>query len=346
MTTSTALTSGHGPDARVRCAEWARDASLSPVGTIGSPAGYLLAEIPLPWPRDAGETAEGAALGPLLRPHRYRLQAIAPASAPDGSAADGSAARPPGRRVILHAKPPGAAGFAGYRRFEAAAGESLTDTVAALIAAAADEAPSPFETPGTDLLLCTHGSRDSCCGRLGASLAVRLAGQQAGQQAGQPAQPGVLDGVNLWRTSHTGGHRFAPTFIVLPQGTAWGFADQDVVTRVLRQDGDFAAVAGHYRGCTGLDGPQVQALEAAVLGQVGWRLLGLARSGAADGPHTRLTWRDGDQEISYEAEVRPGRSIPMPGCMTPASSAVKRETEWDVAAVRRVLRNAGPAQLD
>ena len=331
MTTPTALTPESDPGARVRCAEWARDAALSPVGTIGTPAGYLLVEIPLPWPRDAGETAEGAAVGPLLRPHRYRLQAIAPAN---------PAVRPQDRRVILHAKPPGADGFAGYRRFEAAAGESLTDTVAALIAAAgsgtaASDARPEFAAPGTDLLLCTHGTRDSCCGRLGASLAVRL------------AEPGVLPGVNLWRTSHTGGHRFAPTFIVLPQGTAWGFADLDVVTRVLRQDGDFAAVAGHYRGCTGLDGPQVQALEAEVLKQVGWRLLGLRRSGAAEGPHTSLTWHDGDQEISYEAEVRPGRSIPMPGCMTPASSAVKSETEWDVAAVRRVPseRRTGAAGL-
>jgi len=27
--------------------------------------------------------------------------------------------------------------------------------------------------------------------------------------------------------------------------------------------------------------------------------------------------------------------VPMPGCMTPASSAVKSETEWDVGALRR-----------
>jgi hypothetical protein len=321
VTTSTALTPESGPGAKVRCSEWARDASLSPIGTSGSPAGYLLVEIPLPWPRDAGETAEGAAVGPLLRPHRYRLQAIAPAN---------PAARPQDRRVILHARPPGGGGFAGYRRLEAAAGESLAGTVAALIAAAAGEAAPGFESPGTDLLLCTHGSRDSCCGRLGASLAVRLAEQRALEESS------ALPGVNLWRTSHTGGHRFAPTFIVLPQGTSWGFADLDVVTRVLRQEDDFADVAGHYRGCAGLDGPQVQALEAAVLREVGWRLLGLPRSGHLDGSHARLTWRDGDQEISYEAEVRPGRSIPVPGCMTPASSAVKSETEWDVAAVRRV----------
>ncbi len=314
MSTSTALSAERDPEARARCSDWARAASLAPAGTCGSPAGYLLVEIPLPWPRDAAETAEGAAVGSLLRQHHYRLQAVVPAD---------PAARPRDRRVILHARPPGAAGFAGYRRLESQAGGSLADTVAALIAAAGRESPAPFDSPGTDILLCTHGTRDSCCGRRGASLAVEL------------ARAGLLAGENLLRTTHMGGHRFAPTFLVLPQGTSWGFADLDLVRRVLRQDGDFTAVAEQYRGCTGLYIPQVQALEAAVLREVGWRLLALPRAGELNGTQARLSWRDGDQVVSYTGEVRPGRAIPMPGCLAPVSSADKSETEWAVTAVRR-----------
>jgi hypothetical protein len=92
-----------------RCSDWARDAALSPVGTSGSYAGYLLVELPLPWPRDAGETAEGAALGPIIGALRYRLQAVVPAD---------PAADPRERRVILHARRPGQTGFSVYRRFE------------------------------------------------------------------------------------------------------------------------------------------------------------------------------------------------------------------------------------
>jgi len=171
MTTSTQASSGLDPEATIRCSDWARD---------------------------AGETAEGAALGSLIGPLRYRLQAVVPAD---------PAAGPRERRVVLHARRPGQTGFSGYRRFEAAVGESLTDTVAALIAAAASESPSGLESPAVDVLVCTHGTRDSCCGRRGASLAVKLAA--AGLRAGE----------NFWRTSHLGGHRFAPTFLVLPQ--AW-----------------------------------------------------------------------------------------------------------------------------
>jgi hypothetical protein len=317
VTTSTQPSSGLDPDAKLRCSDWSRANSLSPIGTSGSYPGYLLVEIPLPWPRDAGDTAEGAALAPLIGPRRYRLQAIAPAG-PD--------ADPAARRVILHARRPGEPGFSGYRRFESRAGESLTDTVAALIAAAAGDAPSELESPAVDVLVCTHGTRDSCCGKRGAQLAVEL------------AAPGLPAGQNLWRTSHMGGHRFAPTFLVLPEGTVWGFADTDLVSRVVHRAGDVADVAGRYRGCPGLDGPQLQALEAEVLRRVGWNLLDMQRTGTFDGIKAVLAWEEDGQTVTWSGEVRPGRTLPSPGCMEPLSASGKSETEWAVSAVHRPLR--------
>jgi len=325
VTTSTGTASGLDPldpldpDAggggqSLRCSDYARATSLSPIGTSGSYDGYLLVEIPLPWPRDAGDTAEGAALGPLIGPLRYRLQAVVPAE---------PKADPRERRVILHARRPGEAGFGGYRRFESPVGDSLTGTVAALITAAADRSGSEFDSPAVDVLVCTHGTRDSCCGKRGASLAADLAA--VGTRAGQ----------NLWRTSHMGGHRFAPTFMVLPQGTVWGFADVGLVTRVMEQSGDFADVAGQYRGCPGLDGPQVQALEAQVLRRVGWRLLAAHRRGSFDGVAARLSWEEDGQTVTWAGQVGRGRTLPAPACMEPASAAGKSETEWAVTGVHR-----------
>jgi hypothetical protein len=331
MTTSTQPPSSLDPEAKLRCSDWSRAASLSPIGTSGSYAGYLLVEIPLPWPRDAGDTAEGAALAPLIGPRRYRLQAIVPAD-PDADPAE--------RRVILHARRPGETGFSGYRRYESRVGDSLTDAVAALIAAAAGDqpselaspaliaaaagdSPSELESPAVDVLVCTHGTRDSCCGRRGAQLAVDL------------AAPGRLAGRNLWRTSHLGGHRFAPTFLVLPEGTVWGFADTDLVTQVIHRAGDFADAAGQYRGCPGLDSPQLQALEAEVLRRVGWNLLDWQRTGSFDGITALLTWQEDGQTVTWAGQVRPGRTLPSPGCMEPPSASGKSETEWAVTAVHR-----------
>jgi hypothetical protein len=123
---------------------------------------------------------------------------------------------------------------------------------------------------------------------------------------------------------------------VLPQGTSWGLADEDVVTKVIARDGNVAEVADHYRGCTGLAGPEIQALELAVLLRVGWPLLDRPRSGSFDGTHAELWWQENGQVIRWRAEVHPGRAVPMPGCLQPAQSAVKAETEWVVTALHRI----------
>ncbi|MEX5634210.1 sucrase ferredoxin [Parafrankia sp. FMc2] len=313
-TSGAGLPAGVDPEAKIRCADWSRAVAMSPAGTAGTYAGFLLVEIPLPWPRDAGETDEAALLEPLIGPAGYRLQAVVPADtgAPVGE-----------RRVILHAREPGAAAFAGYRRFESAVGASLRDTVAALVAAAADPGPSSLAVPGVDVLVCGHGRRDACCGRLGAGLAVRLA-------AGTPGP-----GVNLWRTSHLGGHRFAPVALVLPEGTGWAFADPDLIDRVIRRDGDIGTVADHYRGCSGLAGTQVQALESEVLRRVGWGLLDAARHGSVDGDRAELSWETGAEAVTWSGTVRPGRTVAMPDCMSPPASAARTQTEWAVSAVAR-----------
>ena len=39
--------------------------------------------------------------------------------------------------------------------------------------------------------------------------------------------------VRLWRTSHTGGHRFAPTAIALPSASLWAWADAALLAQVV-----------------------------------------------------------------------------------------------------------------
>jgi hypothetical protein len=67
-------------------------------------------------------------------------------------------------------------------------------------------------TPVSDplLLVCTHGRRDRCCALDGRALA------QAVVSAGEP---------DVFECSHLGGHRFAPTALVLPTGYAYGRLD-------------------------------------------------------------------------------------------------------------------------
>jgi len=69
-------------------------------------------------------------------------------------------------------------------------------------------AGTPVTRPS--LLVCTHGTRDLCCAVEGRALA------QAVAETGQ---------VDVWECSHLGGHRFAPTALVLPTGYLYGRLD-------------------------------------------------------------------------------------------------------------------------
>jgi hypothetical protein len=291
-------------DEAVRCSTWARSTALDPIGTVGSYTGYVLVEVPLPWPRDVSEMAS---MGRLPIPAGHRLQAVVPTS---------MESEPAERQVIVH-RFSGSGPFCGYVRSEARQGSSVSDAVTA-----AFEAP-PAE--GVDLLVCTHGRRDVCCGSKGTDLAMQLVAL------------GPRDGVTPHRTSHTGGHRFAPTFVLLPQGTAWAFGSVDLVSQVLERSVPFASIAAHYRGCAGLSGPHVQAVERSVLSLVGWELLDRARHGFATGETTS----DGGRVVRleagtdrWEAVVRPGRTLPVPDCMRPLSAAKKTETEIVVSDLR------------
>lgn len=125
------------------------------------------------------------------------------------------------------------------------------DAVAQLDVSACLSAESPPDTlPGVAdprttraLLVCTNAKRDRCCALLGRPLAARLAAQRT-------------PSTTVWETSHTGGHRFAPTFVSLPDGYLYGGPD---------------AASGSVEACRGRSSlpPPAQAAELAVLRAIG-----------------------------------------------------------------------------
>lgn len=83
----------------------------------------------------------------------------------------------------------------------------------------ADLVPSQMTPHEQSLILvCTHGSRDRCCGKLGGFIYAK-AHKKAPEQ--------------VWQASHLGGHRFAPTLLVLPQGMMYGRIKEDDIPALL-----------------------------------------------------------------------------------------------------------------
>ena len=56
-------------------------------------------------------------------------------------------------------------------------------------------------------LICTNGRRDRCCARYGLPLYDTLR---------------QVEGIEVWQSTHIGGHRFAPVVLFLPQGVNYG----------------------------------------------------------------------------------------------------------------------------
>lgn len=304
----------------LRCSAWARRVGLDPGGTAGSYSGYLVIDQPVPWPRDVGEIEEVAALSDLLARSGLRVQASV-----------SSSDRP--RRVALY-RTDGAGRFRGFlgRSTEFGGdGESLRSAVARLLAGEG----APIESRA-EVLVCTHGRRDVCCGALGTELHGLL------------SMMSLPSGVRLGRTSHTGGHRFAPTFVLLPEATLWAFADAELAVQVLTREGDPSTAADRYRGCAGLSGPRVQVLEREVFREIGWDLFSCARSGSDAGHAGAGVVDDLDRPVrleverpdgtveAWEATVNPGRELPVPDCGRPLEEAKKSETEWVVRGLQRV----------
>ena len=299
-----ASATGSGP----LCSTWARERRLDPIGTAGCYRGYLLVEWPLPWPSDLSEDPLLAPVVELAREAGMRLQALA--ASPDE----------PGRHVICYRWP--LAGGARLERAEVVVGpDEILDAAAGLLGRA------PVEDGTVDVLVCTHGRRDRCCGSLGTVLAAQL-----------QAEPAALGRhVRLWRTSHTGGHRFAPTALVLPQGTAWAFCDKAALVRIVARDGPLDDLLPRYRGCSGLSSPAVQALERAVFAELGWPLLDMARSGEGSpgGRVELLVESPAGEETLFEAVVRVAEVVPVPDCGRAIELSRKTEPQLVVEDLRR-----------
>jgi hypothetical protein len=294
------------------CSAWARSQHLDPAGSAAPTAGYLLVEQPLPWPSDIGDLDELAEVAAVAGLAGLRLQAVV---APDSTREQ--------RRLIAYT--PARPGWSGplERRQVTVSASDLVEGARAVVG---PSAPAPDNTV-TEVMVCTHGRRDACCGSAGMALFDDLGRSPLAEQ------------VRLWRTSHTGGHRFAPTAIVLPSATVWAYADRELLRGAIQGGFPPVAAAERFRGCATLASPAAQAVERAVFALEGWALLSRFRQCRELG-EGRVRYQV-DGWGAWEAVVRPGRRIPAPDCRTPPEQARKTSTELVVDELRRLADPLG-----
>ncbi|MEO7448745.1 MAG: sucrase ferredoxin [Humibacillus sp.] len=215
----------HGSPAADACSmQWDVDGT-SAFGTAASAAFFVILEQPGAWGRDAARESHldpgvGAELDTRTSGRGGRFMLV---RRPGGHPVDAG----PRRLLLAHA---GAAAHQGPGPavepwlLEADLVDAATlltldwDALArgdrSLVAAAL---PGAREADPV-LLVCTNGRRDVCCAVRGRPLAAAAA----------HAAPG-----RVWEVSHTGGHRFAPTAVLLPWGQTYARVDEQAATRAL-----------------------------------------------------------------------------------------------------------------
>lgn len=186
-------------------------AGTAPVATT-----WLCVEQPGPWGRDA-----------LLDSHLDSGLGRALAQRADGTGVRVALIRAPGRHPDRHRRTPRRVFLAhttpGRSWLEQATVTDLRDLLDLNLGAAGVGVRGMLGGPVSTalLLVCTNGRRDLCCAVRGRPVAAALADEHA--QA-------------VWESSHLGGHRFAPTGLVLPSGYAYGRLDVAAARHVLAAD--------------------------------------------------------------------------------------------------------------
>lgn len=108
------------------------------------------------------------------------------------------------------------------------------DRLAQALLASDGEAAPPL------LLVCTHGSRDRCCGTLGYPIAEAVRAQAG-------------EGLEVLECSHIGGHRYAPTLLSVAQWRCYGDVRLEEAPALVRHLLAGTVLPGRHRGACWLE---------------------------------------------------------------------------------------------
>lgn len=178
------------------------------------------------------------------------------------------------RRLLLAYSLPGASWLA--EGCIDSAEEVLDLDWAALAAGDASSFGFLERTDRPHLLVCTNGTRDVCCATYGRPIA-------AAARAAHPEQ--------VWEVTHTSGHRFAPTTVLLPFGTLHGRLTSAAAIEILEEasEGRTVLTGSRGRSCWGAAGQVAELAVREETGELGLNALEVD----GDGDTWTVTHRDG-----------------------------------------------------
>jgi len=299
-------------DEQVRCSEFARQIAIDPGGTAIRADRVVLVETGLPWPKPVFDHPTLLDIDPLFK-NATRLTRLL-ACQPDDD---------PATKIWVFDR---LARSTRERRFSVTTPDELLDLSACLSLEESGESPTVGSVhPNVDetmddqvVLICTQGSHDVCCGSDGARLALAAEADSVARR------------IRVFRVSHTGGHRFAPTAMTLPNGRMWAYLVPELLDEVLTGTGDPGPLASYCRGWWGADKGPAQVAERAVFAKVGFAADRMARSVVEAGPDTyTVTVGLETGPVSWTVDLSLLREVPTIACRAPGGLPTKTGREYE-----------------
>ncbi len=252
------------------CAVSAQRAGEDLIGTAGHYQTYVFVECPLPWPKKAFDSERMP-----LALRQYVKSTKAERSVQFLCINRGTASASSRTAVLVYegadclAQNGFSENFANRYYGQEFQVDGLDQVVACLETHwQSDRAAFQGNRPGRtidqqDIFICTHGMRDKCCAQFG---------QPFFRAAKRSVAQGDLPNTRVWKVSHIGGHRFAPTAISMPDGRYYGRLTLSALKAISTRSGPVSQVRSVYRGW-GILPPPLQVLERQLFLSHGWQWL-------------------------------------------------------------------------
>jgi len=293
------------------CAAVSRMSHEDPIGSAAMHDRYVLVEVPVPWESPIADSKHfPAGLMDVIKRAMDQGQIFRFLS----FVSDQHRSPKDCRRVLYYKRP--SPSFARFVKTEYLVPEMELNELVEMIICEPDRLNrfDAYELDSTnvrDLFVCTHGSHDVCCGKFGYPIYKLLEDNYAAQSSGM---------LRVWRASHFGGHRYAPTIADLPEGRYWAHIEPSDLDTLVHRKGEFSGISRKYRGWGGI-GKYEQMLEREIFIREGWDWIEYNKSAVVineegKSVQVKIEYSSIDESVSgeYEGTIAVSNSVKIGGC--------------------------------
>jgi len=292
------------------CSNYSLNINESPIGSASQFDKYFLIAVPLPWKGEITESKKfPKEIKSLIDQHSDLLQTTKIL----GFHTENKYYNPNKTHIILFKKPKES--LEKFSKLEFFPDQkNLEELIHNLFHSNYQNHPSQINQSHKfrDLLICTHGARDTCCASIGYPIYKKILSSKKSSE------------IRVLQVSHIGGHRFAPNIIDMPNGRNWVKITKDSINTFISQKKPMRFFKENYRGWTILKTGFEQVAEREAFSIEGWnwtnkKIISIQTSETTNSNDSKLikikySNQDGTEIKKIYVEVKKTEKLPVLKC--------------------------------